>query len=97
MPALKQTSRLLSVPQAAEELGISINTIRAWIYRRMIALVKIGRSVRVSEETVQRIIDRGTMPALEDRARQHAVTEQPQAQSGQSFELVPENEPAGGR
>ena len=68
MPALKQTSRLLSLPQAAEELGITVNTIRAWIYRRKIAFVKIGRSVRVSEETVQRIIDRGSVPALEDRA-----------------------------
>jgi excisionase family DNA binding protein len=68
MPAIKQKSRLLSLPQAAEELGTTVNTIRAWIYRRKIDFVKIGRSVRVSEETVQRIIDRGSRPALEDRA-----------------------------
>jgi len=67
MPALKQMSRMLTLPQAAEALGVSINTVRAWIYRRKIDFVKIGRSVRVSEATVQKVIDRGTMPALEDR------------------------------
>jgi excisionase family DNA binding protein len=67
MSALKMESRLMSLPQAAEELGITVNTLRAWVYRRKIGYVKIGRSVRVSESTIQRIIDRGTMPALEDR------------------------------
>ena len=67
MPALKQMSRMLTPPQAAEALGVSIHTVRFWIYRRKIDFVKIGRSVRVSEATVQKIIDRGTMPALEDR------------------------------
>ncbi|WP_263375552.1 helix-turn-helix domain-containing protein [Granulicella aggregans] len=60
-------THLKSLPQAAEELGITVNTLRAWVYRRKIAYVKVGRSVRVSEETIQRIIDRGTIPALESR------------------------------
>ncbi|WP_158789123.1 helix-turn-helix domain-containing protein [Granulicella sp. L46] len=64
MSALKPKSRLLSLPQAAEELGMSVNTIRAWIYQRKITFVKVGRSVRVSEETVQMIIKGGTVPAL---------------------------------
>jgi hypothetical protein len=35
------------------------------VWRRSIAYVKIGRAVRISDETIQKIIDRGTMPALE--------------------------------
>ncbi len=65
MCALKIESRLMSLPKAAEELGVTVNTLRAWVYRRKIDYVKVGRSVRVSEATVQRVIDRGTMPALE--------------------------------
>jgi excisionase family DNA binding protein len=68
MAALKMESRLMSLPQAAEQLGVTVNTLRAWVYRRKIGYTKIGRSVRVSEATIQQIIDRGTMPALEDRA-----------------------------
>jgi hypothetical protein len=28
----------------------------------------VGRAVRISDDTVQRIIDLGTMPALDERA-----------------------------
>ena len=61
------TPRLRSLPQAAERLGVSVKCLRGWIYRRTIPYVKVGRSVRISDETIQRIIDRGTMPALEGR------------------------------
>lgn len=61
------TGRLRSLPTAAEALGVSVKTLRGWIYRRSIPYVKVGRAVRISDETIQRIIDRGTMPALEER------------------------------
>jgi excisionase family DNA binding protein len=67
MPALKQTTRMLTLPQTAESLGVSVNTVRAWVYRRKIDFVKIGRSVRVSEATVEKIILSGTVPAIENR------------------------------
>jgi excisionase family DNA binding protein len=56
---------MLPLPDAAEALGISLNTLRAWIYRRRIGYVKIGRSVRISRETIDKIITRGTIPPLE--------------------------------
>jgi len=62
------TVRLRSLPQAAEALGVSVKTLRGWIYRRAVPYTKIGRCVRISDETIQRIIDRGTMPAIEKRA-----------------------------
>lgn len=65
MPAYKPKSGLMSLPEAAAELGVTVNTLRAWVYRRKIGYVKVGRSVRVSEATIKSIIDRGTIPALE--------------------------------
>lgn len=67
MPAVRPLCKLKSLSQAAAELGVTVNTLRAWVYRRKIPYLKIGRCVRVSDETIQRIIDKGTMPALEGR------------------------------
>lgn len=61
-------SRLLSVPEAAEALGLRRATIRAWIYRRKIPYVRVnGRAVRILSAEVDRIIARGTVPALPER------------------------------
>jgi excisionase family DNA binding protein len=68
MPALKETTRLRRLPQAADALGVTVACLRSWIYRRAISYTKIGRSVRISDETIQQIIDRGTVPAIEDRS-----------------------------
>jgi excisionase family DNA binding protein len=68
MPASLQRSKLNTLPQAAEQLGVSVKCLRSWIYRRSISYVKVGRAVRISDETIQRIIDQGTIPALEERA-----------------------------
>lgn len=67
MPASMQRSKLNTLPQAAEQLGVSVKCLRSWIYRRSIPYTKIGRAVRISDETIQKIIDRGTMPALEQQ------------------------------
>ena len=67
MPAPQHKSKLNSLPEASEQLGVTVNCLRGWIYRRAIPYTKIGRAVRISDETIQRIIDRGTMPALEGR------------------------------
>lgn len=61
------TARLRSLPQAAERLGVSVKCLRGWVWRREIAYVKIGRAVRIADETIEKIIERGTVPALERR------------------------------
>jgi excisionase family DNA binding protein len=65
MPASLQRSKMNSLPDAAEQLGVSVKCLRSWIYRRTIPYVKVGRAVRISDETIQIIIERGTVPALE--------------------------------
>lgn len=55
--------KLLSVPDAAEALTLKQKTIRAWIAARRIESVRIGRSVRVPLHEVERLIEKGTVPA----------------------------------
>jgi excisionase family DNA binding protein len=69
MPAPELATKLRALPEAAEQLGVTVNCLRSWIYRRKIPYVKVGRAVRISERTIEEIIARGTVPALEDHAR----------------------------
>jgi excisionase family DNA binding protein len=55
--------RLLNVTEAADRLGLSTATVRAWIWKREIEVVRLGRSVRIKEETLEDLIERGTTPA----------------------------------
>jgi excisionase family DNA binding protein len=64
---LNRVTNLKSLPEAAEELGVTVNCLRAWVYRRTIPYVKVGRCVRIAESTIGEIIARGTVPALEER------------------------------
>jgi excisionase family DNA binding protein len=59
---------LRTIRQAAADLGLSVHTIRAWIATRRIAHVRLGRAVRVSAAEIERLIDRGTVPAQRDRS-----------------------------
>jgi len=55
--------RLLTVPQASERLGLKPSTVRFWIWTRKIDHVKVGRAVRLREDTIEEFIRRGTVPA----------------------------------
>lgn len=54
--------RLLTVIEAADRLAVKPSTIRAWILRReKLEVVKIGRCVRITERSVQRLIAENTI------------------------------------
>lgn len=59
---------LRTVEQAAEDLCVSVHTIRAWIAKRKIGHVRLGRAVRVPSTEIERLIERGTVPPIVDRA-----------------------------
>jgi excisionase family DNA binding protein len=59
-------AKLRTLPEAAERLGVSVKCLRGWVWRRTIPYVKVGRSVRISDETINEIIECGTRPALAD-------------------------------
>jgi len=42
--------RLLSVVDAAQQLGVSPKTIRRWINRGELSIHRLGRQLRISEE-----------------------------------------------
>jgi hypothetical protein len=63
----QQQPKLYRLPAAVDYLGgvVKISTLRQWIWRRQIETVRIGRAVCVTQESLDRIIERGTLPALE--------------------------------
>lgn len=60
---------LLTVSAAAVELGVSVHTVRAWIARRRIGHVRLGRAVRIPASEIARLIELGTVPAISERRR----------------------------
>ncbi len=64
---MKDIQRLLTVAQAARELAIRPKTVRQWIWRRRIVSVRVGRCVRIPADAVDALIERGTVPAVEER------------------------------
>jgi excisionase family DNA binding protein len=61
---MKPTGALLSAAEVADRFGWQVCTVRKKILRREIAYVKIGRSVRVPESEILRIIEEGYHPAI---------------------------------
>lgn len=55
---------LNKVSVAAEALDVSKHTIRAWIASRRIGYVRLGRAVRIPDEEIDRLKERGRVPAL---------------------------------
>lgn len=60
-------TRLLTLRQASEELGVAVVTLRTWAAQRRVAVVRLGRAVRIPQSEIDRLIQRGTVPAREER------------------------------
>lgn len=58
---------LLTVKEAAKQLGLRECTIRAWLARRRLPRVNCGRCVRIPSDAVSEFIARHTIPAKEER------------------------------
>ena len=56
------TRSLWTIEQAANELNLSKHTIRAWVARRKIGYVRLGRAIRISPAEIQRLLDAGHVP-----------------------------------
>jgi len=64
---MKKAATLLTVVEAAQRWSIKPVTVRAWAARRRIASVKLGRSLRIPETEIERLIERGYQPSREGR------------------------------
>jgi len=58
-----RSDKPLTVQEAAEALNLSQATIRAWVLRRKIGFVRLGRSIRIPDAEIRRLLDAGTVPA----------------------------------
>jgi excisionase family DNA binding protein len=59
--------RLMSVRTAAEELGVSVWTLRAWAYSGRIGSHKVGNRLMIAPSEIDRIIGESERPRLEPR------------------------------
>lgn len=59
--------KLFTVGEVATLLNLSPATIRAWLAQgRYFSKVKCGRAVRIPSESIERFIERNTIPELEE-------------------------------
>jgi excisionase family DNA binding protein len=62
-------THLNSVEAAVPRLGIKQPTLRKWIAQRRIGYVRVGRRIFISDDEIARIVQAGTVPALDRTAR----------------------------
>jgi len=60
---------LLTIPEVARALAMSEAGVRRWVLERRIAVVKVGRLVRVRIEEIDRILAVGFRPRIERDGR----------------------------
>ena len=65
--SMASTRKLLTVEDVAERTGWKPKTVRMKVWRRELEYVKLGRSIRFREESINQLIHRCTVPALEAR------------------------------
>lgn len=81
--------RMLTISQAAQRLGLRPGTIRAWIFRRQhLDFVKVGRSVRIPEDSLERFIEMNTIRILSRSVREGVRQEIARASAGANREGV---------
>jgi len=57
--------KLLTVAEAADALHMKPSSLRAWVLRRKINCYKVGRSIRISTDEIERLLREGLRPAKE--------------------------------
>ena len=73
MGSLTQAGELLTVPETAALLRLRPSTIRAWVLKRRIPFVKVGRLVRVRRSDVEALIAASVVPARPKEREEHAA------------------------
>ena len=61
-------TQLLTISEVAARLALKPCTVRAWLLRRRLTKVRVGRrAIRIPASEIERIIIEGTIPAREER------------------------------
>ena len=56
-----------SCSEAAEHTGLKVPTWRKWIAERRVTVVRLGRSVRIPIEEIERLLNENVVPRREVR------------------------------
>jgi excisionase family DNA binding protein len=64
---MMESSQMLTVFEAAKSLAVKPVTIRLWASQRKIGSVKLGRSLRIPQTEVSRLVAAGYTPAAQRR------------------------------
>lgn len=67
VPPARSLKVALTVKEVAAMFGVAEPTVRLWIGRRTVAVIRLGRSVRIPRPEVERLISENTIPALKRR------------------------------
>jgi excisionase family DNA binding protein len=60
-------SRLVTLSEAAQQLDVSLAAVRDWRFRRKhLDFVKVGRAIRVLQSSIDKLIERQTVPPLKE-------------------------------
>lgn len=63
---MNRSEKLLRPAEVADQLGLRVSTIRAWILHRRIPAVRVGRrAIRIPASAVEAIIQAGLIPTRE--------------------------------
>jgi excisionase family DNA binding protein len=63
----REVGSLLTVEEFAERTKLKPPTIRTWIARRRIAVVRLGRAIRIPAAELERLCETGFVPAQPPR------------------------------
>lgn len=66
-PRARSEGKLLNQQEFGDELGIKVATVRAWVLRRKINAIRVGRAVRIPRTEVERLMKEGFTPARPNR------------------------------
>ena len=84
-------SKLLTMDEASEYLGISKLTLYGWVSARKLGFVKVGRLVKFKQEHLDKWIDQHTVKARVERQKAiNADLEQRYRQSPSDQEAIEE-------
>lgn len=61
--------KMLRIPQAVEYMGgaVTASTLRQWVWKRKIETIRLGKTVCIPQDALDKLVERGTVPALEQR------------------------------
>ncbi len=62
-PRVSDEKQMLTVVEVAAALGIKEATVRAWVSKRKITYVRLGRLVRIPAKEIKILIERATIPS----------------------------------